>query len=443
MKLSQWLISSWMTVLSILVGSSVFESAVVSEASAHISPFVRTEGKFFIKDGKRWRFVGVNNYPLVTHDPPYTAAELDDYFTALKSDGIEVVRTWVFNRTAPAAQTTGNFRYLADQQLRWNEGAFQQLDLVLERAQRHHMQLSLVLVDQWQGKKGDYCRWSNDLYATTYDCDPGDAFHTDPQIKTLFKEHIAVLTDRMNTINGRRYRDDPTIVSWELGNELRYITGEDTKANTAGSQRLAVLTAWYAEMSAYLRSKDTHHLISTGSQSQFYDYHQNDRMHNGTYYGGDYTLQHSLPNIDYFDFHFYPYEDHPRFKLRAFGQKLGHPNIPTANGLLAQFSEYITAAKNSNKPVIVGEWAVDKRNTQEKPFTAYPRAVHFKRILEEFFGRGGDGFIIWHYGVHAFDDNNYNITPEANWEDRYRNNNQNDDDQPLRTVIRTIAQQLK
>ena len=48
-----------------------------------------------------------------------------------------------------------------------------------------------------------------------------------------------------NTITGVLYRDDPTIFGWELMNEAQVITG-----------RWAERRAWFAEMSAYLKSLD-------------------------------------------------------------------------------------------------------------------------------------------------------------------------------------------
>lgn len=48
-----------------------------------------------------------------------------------------------------------------------------------------------------------------------------DPFFTDPDVKSLFKNHIDTMVNRRNTINNRLYKDDPTIFAWDLMNEPR------------------------------------------------------------------------------------------------------------------------------------------------------------------------------------------------------------------------------
>ncbi len=50
--------------------------------------------------------------------------------------------------------------------------------------------------------------------------DPAD-FYTSSQIKEWYKELATEVTSRVNTINGRVYRDDPTILAYDLINEPR------------------------------------------------------------------------------------------------------------------------------------------------------------------------------------------------------------------------------
>ena len=44
-----------------------------------------------------------------------------------------------------------------------------------------------------------------------------------PQIKQWYQDWVAHLLNRTNTITGIKYKDDPTIMSWELGNELQLL----------------------------------------------------------------------------------------------------------------------------------------------------------------------------------------------------------------------------
>jgi hypothetical protein len=41
-------------------------------------------------------------------------------------------------------------------------------------------------------------------------------FYTDERAKLLFRASLCTLVNRVNSVSGRRYRDDPAIFSWEL-----------------------------------------------------------------------------------------------------------------------------------------------------------------------------------------------------------------------------------
>jgi endo-1,4-beta-mannosidase len=39
--------------------------------------------------------------------------------------------------------------------------------------------------------------------------------------KTLYKQHISTLTSRVNSVNGKVYKEDPAIMGWDVLNEPR------------------------------------------------------------------------------------------------------------------------------------------------------------------------------------------------------------------------------
>lgn len=47
-------------------------------------------------------------------------------------------------------------------------------------------------------------------------------FYTDYQCRQMYKQHLYTFTHRKNTVNGRIYREDPTIFYWDLINEPRW-----------------------------------------------------------------------------------------------------------------------------------------------------------------------------------------------------------------------------
>jgi mannan endo-1,4-beta-mannosidase len=60
-----------------------------------------------------------------------------------------------------------------------------------------------------------YVNWSSTA-ATKND------FYLDAQCRQMYKDHLNVFVHRKNTVNGRIYKDDPTIFYWDLINEPRW-----------------------------------------------------------------------------------------------------------------------------------------------------------------------------------------------------------------------------
>lgn len=405
--------------------------------------FVRAKDAAFFLDGKPFRYLGGNNYPLLQAE--VSQASLDLFFAQCQKQGIAVVRTWAFNAHTPAQAGIGNFVFLQGTHLQPREEMFRSMDLVLARARAFGIRLILVLQDNNGGHKAEWCQWSNVLHGTHCETTVGDDFYTEPAVQADFKAYVRWFVTRVNTCNGVAYRDDPTIFSWELVNEGRYTANEgpiDLHPGTVASSRVVALTDWYADLSAYLKTLDGNHLVGTGSISQYADYTPNDPVHNGSYYGLDYRTQHQLASIDYFDFHFYPYADPPKFGLRAFGQNaLGNVSPqPTGAGLLAQLRQFVNDAHRSGKPVTIGEYGVDRRNTlTSDDYVTYPRAQNFARFAADWFGLGGDGLTLWHFS-NLFDDDTFNIRPGSPHTGDHAHGDENDDDANLLQNLRRILQ---
>jgi mannan endo-1,4-beta-mannosidase len=82
-----------------------------------------------------------------------------------------------------------------------------------------------------------------------------DDFYIDESTRKWFRAYVAAVLTRTNTFSGKLYKDDPTIMAWELANEPR------ASRSTSNSLRL-----WIAEMSGHIKSLDPNHLVATGSE---------------------------------------------------------------------------------------------------------------------------------------------------------------------------------
>ena len=60
-----------------------------------------------------------------------------------------------------------------------------------------------------------YVNWSSTALAK-------NDFYTDWKCRQMYKAHLKVFTHRINTVNGRMYKEDPTIFFWDLMNEPRW-----------------------------------------------------------------------------------------------------------------------------------------------------------------------------------------------------------------------------
>jgi len=125
---------------------------------------------------------------------------------------------------------------------------------------------------------------------------PPQQFYRLPQIKAAFKRYLAALIPR--------HANNPTILAWELANEAR--CGADGVRNLPRSANCtpALLTEWYGEMSAYIKSLDPHHLVTTGSEGGF-NVASDDWAYNGAD-GSDFDAELRLKDVDFGTFHSYP-----------------------------------------------------------------------------------------------------------------------------------------
>jgi mannan endo-1,4-beta-mannosidase len=349
----------------ILVGSAAFLFLFASPNAPNDGPkgqFVRQRGGRFFVGQKPFRFVGANVAIMYRDEDRERMPETLRQAAQL---GIRVVRVWAFgeggpNDVKPVADfedwpRNHSFRLAPGQ---WNEDAFVHLDKVIAEASKNNIYVQLCLTNWWRDTGGvtQYLRWAgindaaDDRYKFGINNDKAALFYTNPETRRLYREHVEKLATRRNTITGVLYRDDPTIFGWELMNEAQAITG-----------RWAERRAWFAEMSAYLKSLDPNHMIAPGA----WGYRTSSERR-------EWLADHAIPTIDYCDVHNYPRDDHDSFV-----------DSPAA---LKEFIENRAAAAFSlRKPLVLGEFGmgVDGHNSASQ--------IEWYRALFEGNARAGSG----------------------------------------------------
>ena len=206
--------------------------------------FVQRAGPHLRVDGRTVRLAGTNNYYLHYKSPAMRDAVLE----RAAAQGFDVVRTWgwfdVGNRDGSGGlqpkQDGTSFQYWDPntQAPAYEDGpdGLEKLDGVIAKAGEEGLRLIIPFTNNWDafGGMDQYVRWAGQ--------DHHDDFYTDPRIRGWYKDWVSHVLNRVNTVTGVAYKDDPTIMTWELANEPRCV-GSGAYPRSAGCTT-DTLTAW-------------------------------------------------------------------------------------------------------------------------------------------------------------------------------------------------------
>ena len=283
--------------------------------------FVQTDGTQFLLDGSTFYYAGTNNYYL-NFKPQY---EVDQVMEDAAAMGLKVIRTWgnldagvktdkvnkdgytVFTDSVDGSgEKEGVYYQYFDADLGRpvvNEGkdGLQKLDYAIYKAEQEGVRLLITFTNNWEafGGMSQYVKWAQ---LAGENVTGHDDFYTNETIKGWYKDYIKTLLNHENVYTGVKYKDDPTIFSWELANEPRC-------ESDAGCEN-HVVENWASEMSDYVKSIDSNHMLAVGDEG-FYNYGYNDFPegdHKYVYHGSsgmDWLSLTNLPNIDYGTIHVY------------------------------------------------------------------------------------------------------------------------------------------
>lgn len=219
---------------------------------AGVPSFVIRNGNALTVDGVPFRVVGTNVYWLGldadnggsvggVHYPTHFA--VDDALDTALAMGANVVRSHTLGIS------TGCTHCLEPKLGTFNDAAFASIDYAIHAARQRGIRLIIPLTDGntpcfYHGCRRDFVDWVHP--GSTND----NLFFTDSAVIAAFEAYVSHLLKHVNAYTGVAYRNDPTIMAWESGNEL-----DDGTAKT---------TTWLSTISAYVKSIDPHHLFMDG-----------------------------------------------------------------------------------------------------------------------------------------------------------------------------------
>lgn len=226
------------------LGSAFAALALLGPASG----FVERSGAHLTLAGKPYRFGGANvewlglsNYgPAYPTAPRYpTHAEVDRVLTTAKQLGARVVRSQTLADSVGCAvciePTLGTF----------NATAFAHVDYALKAARDRGVRLIATIVGDDAAANGTGCVYLGWRAIDVPSCSLShmDPFFTDPQVIADVEQHVAAVLNHVNAYTHVAYKNDPTILGWDL-------------LNGGGSP-----PAWTKTIADYIRGIDRRHLI--------------------------------------------------------------------------------------------------------------------------------------------------------------------------------------
>jgi hypothetical protein len=150
-----------------------------------------------------------------------------------------------------------------------------------------------------------------------------DDFYDNEECIQLYKDWVSELLTRENHITGVEYRDDPTIMLWELGNEVEYHEGWNRDDGPS-------IRSWVEAVAPHVQDvMKGNQLVTTGE-------------HGWPYGRNDFLNDHRPDSVDVCSIHFWPGP--------------GHYDLPD-DETAALFDELVTKAHDTlEKPLWIGEY---------------------------------------------------------------------------------------
>jgi mannan endo-1,4-beta-mannosidase len=330
-------------------------STVVEAANVGI---VRAQGDRFVLNGRTFYFVGTNAYWMIPLTALGAPAYADDQLALAQALGFNVMRVMGF---ADGPGTGMGGAALQPAPGVFNEASFRAFDYVLHKADLAGVRLLIALTNgnPAYGGAGQYLQW----------CGGGSerAFYESPACRALYKNYLTYVLNRVNTYNGRRYKDDPTVFGWELANEPRI----EHYADPSGQ----VIRSWVAEIAAHIKAHDPNHMVATGEEG--YDvtsagyapvsaYNNQGWLFDGNK-GLAWTQNTADRNIDFGSIHLYP--------------ELWNLAAPHGNAWIA---DHVRIARALGKPLVLGEFGMSQN-----------AAATFDSWLQTLHGNNGAGALVW------------------------------------------------
>lgn len=351
-----------LTVLLFLLG------ACAPKPAEHSFIKVNADGQF-VRDGKPYYFVGTNFWYgaiLGSEGEGGNRERLHKELDFLKSIGINNLRVLVGadgengikTRVEPSLQVAPGV---------YNDTILAGLDYFMNELRERDMTAVLYLNNSWEWSGGYsvYLQWSGHGDAVVPAVDGWPAymeyvkqFPQSDSAKALFANHVNYIVSRTNRYNQIKYVDDPTIMSWQIGNEPRAFSDENKEP----------FARWMADVAAQIKSLDPNHMVSSGSEGSWgceMDMNLFEKIHADL-------------NINYLNIHIWPY-NWSWVKADSLKELLPRAKENTKKYI----DDHMVIARKYSKPIVLEEFGFPRDGfsfSKEAPTTA--RDEYYRYVFD-------------------------------------------------------------
>ncbi len=351
-----------LTVLLFLLG------ACAPKPAEHSFIKVNADGQF-VRDGKPYYFVGTNFWYgaiLGSEGEGGNRERLHKELDFLKSIGINNLRVLVGadgengikTRVEPSLQVAPGV---------YNDTILAGLDYFMNELRERDMTAVLYLNNSWEWSGGYsvYLQWSGHGDAVVPAVDGWPAymeyvkqFPQSDSAKALFANHVNYIVSRTNRYNQIKYVDDPTIMSWQIGNEPRAFSDENKEP----------FARWMADVAAQIKSLDPNHMVSSGCEGSWgceMDMNLFEKIH-------------ADPNINYLNIHIWPY-NWSWVKADSLKELLPRAKENTKKYI----DDHMVIARKYSKPIVLEEFGFPRDGfsfSKEAPTTA--RDEYYRYVFD-------------------------------------------------------------
>lgn len=377
-----------------------YTSGSQATGSVTASEFVSTSATDFVVNGSPVKFYGTNAYYMPTYyqiNPTLMNNVLDECQTL----GMNLIRAWGFYNGAPQ---NANDITLQPNPGEYNESDLVHLDRAIAECKSRGIYVQLALVNFWTQLGGIdvYNTWAGEIAPNDFSTKMR-LFMNGAQQQQWFRDYITMLLNRVNTITGIAYKDEPFIHSWEVGNELR---NPIDFSSPAGAEIGDELRDYYQSIAQFIKSIDPNHMVTTGEegfdegqggnntdyQASRYDNTYWLRAQNGT----SYLKNTAIPEIDFGQCHYYP----DVFGLEeAFDSPTQSVVDQAKANQEAYIQDHLNVATANNKPCQVGEYGLVDWESADGYALKTLGYQHYYAVCED---NGLQSSLLWQYVPFGF-----------------------------------------